>query len=50
MQAFKLCVGDSRDKGKVRTNQSIKYKDLEYYMQNVIEPLLLSLIPQFSKM
>lgn len=49
MQAFKMHVGDSRDKGKVRTNQSIKYKGLEYYMQNVIEPLLFSLTPQFSK-
>lgn len=49
MQAFKMHVGDSRDKGEVRTNQGIKYKGPEYYMQNVIEPLLFSLIPQFSK-
>lgn len=48
MQAFKMHVGDSRDKGKVKTNRSIKYKGLEYYMQNVIDPLF-SLTPQFSE-
>lgn len=36
MQAFKMHVGDSRDEGKVKINLSIKYKWLEYYMQNVI--------------
>lgn len=49
MQAFKMHVDDSRDKGKVRTNQSINYKGLRYYIQNVIESLLFSLIPQFNK-
>lgn len=49
MQAFKMHVGDSRDKEKFRTNQSIKYQGLEYYVQNIIEPLLFSLIPQFKK-
>lgn len=49
MQAFKMHVDDSRDKGKVRTNQSINYKGLRYYNQNVIESLLFSLITQFNK-
>lgn len=49
MQAFKMHVGDSRDKGEIKTNRSAKYKGLEDYMENIIEPLLFSLITQFSK-
>lgn len=43
MQAFKMNIGDSRDKEKVRANWNIKHKGLVYYVKNVIEPLFFSL-------